>query len=96
LLPSTFDSPPANLILRSEFRFPQYHGRLVLTLATAPSDSIEVNIYILDLDFITTDASVLSFDTAEQWVEVAHDQIEIVFEASITDTLREKFAEVKP
>ena len=49
---------------------------------------------ILDLDYFLAQPEQVSLDDVFQWIEVAHGHIEEVFEACITDWLRETFEEV--
>ncbi len=95
-LPDTIDVPFRSLFLRLELPYADNNGSLLLTLASTPSESPEMASFILDFDFVTTDASELTVDTARIWVEQAHNRIEEAFEACITDDLRKLFKEVTP
>lgn len=88
-LPTLITQEITSLLQRVELPFHAQNGQLVLILASVPDDDS----YILDLDFVTLDISSLSFENTQNWVESAHNQIENVFEASITDVLRAKMRE---
>jgi uncharacterized protein (TIGR04255 family) len=82
------------LLMRTEIPFEQSKGLLILTLGSVPESQPDMRSFVLDLDFITTDAESLTYATAQDWVEEAHTQIEVVFEASIADETRALFGEV--
>lgn len=93
-IPHPIPQNPERLVLRTEIPVEKHNGQLILTLATVSNDVANQNLFILDLDFITMLAKKLSFENIEQWVEEAHNQIEIAFESSITEELRTLFEEV--
>lgn len=92
-LPASLGGSMCNVVQRVELDFPAENGLLVFTLASTPSDSQAIHSLILDIDFAIRDASLVSLATALAWVDKAHDQVELVFEASITDELRQTFEE---
>lgn len=49
----------------------------------------------LDFDYYLTEPESLPLNDVMQWVENAHQRIEEIFEACITDRLRELFVEIK-
>lgn len=68
-----------NLRMSSEVRVP-------------PTPNIVI---ILDLDYALIDATRLKLDEVESWIDQAHDRIESMFEACITDKARELFEVVQ-
>ena len=75
--------------------FENSQDHLKLQLTTTPSESAEVTPFIIDLDYFTAKPEKVSVRDALKWVEIAHSNIEIIFEGCITDKLREIFEEVK-
>lgn len=67
--------------------------RVQLTNATPekPGNSA----FLLDLDYFLSRPQAVSPDKALEWVQMAHQQVENIFEGCITDHLREVFQEVK-
>jgi len=88
-IPTSITQETSSLLQRVELPFNTQNGKLSLTLATVQDE----HSCILDLDFVTLDAAQLSVEDIPSWLEIAHETIEDVFEASITDMLREKFKE---
>jgi uncharacterized protein (TIGR04255 family) len=52
-------------------------------------------VIILDLDYVLMDVARVKLDEAESWIDQAHDRIESMFEACITDKARELFEVVQ-
>jgi uncharacterized protein (TIGR04255 family) len=49
----------------------------------------------LDLDYFLAEPGKVELDKGMEWVSRAHQNVEIVFEACITDKTRELFEEIK-
>lgn len=92
-LPRDLNGTLRNVVQRVEVDFTAENGVLILTLASTPSEGQAIHSLILDIDFATRDPSLVSLSTALGWVDRAHEQVELVFEASITDELRRTFEE---
>jgi uncharacterized protein (TIGR04255 family) len=93
-LPARLQNAPSMLLLRTEHMMTEQNGRLIFTLASPQGSLAEERNYVLDLDFVTLTAPSNTQEMCERWVDVAHDEIEATFEATITDTLRLQFQEV--
>jgi len=65
----------------------------VLLTDTVPNKPESAS-FILDLDYFFAKPQTVSKDTALEWVESAHNNLEGVFEGCITDRLRRLFKEV--
>ncbi len=89
-------NPIRSLLLSVDLEQVSHRGHLILTLASAPKEDQSAPTLILDLDFATTSAAIITLDGIADWIEQAHDRIETAFEASITDQLRVLFEEVRP
>lgn len=72
------------------------YGDDTLTLGLIEQGAAANPTLILDLDYVSRTANVVSLDTAMDWVGTAHDAIEQMFEASVTDALRLLMEEVTP
>ncbi len=67
--------------------------RLLLTsVRTSSPNTIGV---VLDLDYFLAKPGAVALDKISKWINVAHDHVEEVFEACITDPLRKIFEEEK-
>jgi uncharacterized protein (TIGR04255 family) len=93
-IPSNIDRKLETVVLRTEFEYNEFNGRLLFTLGSGLNSAEDGASFILDLDFVASEVSRFSQEDCEKWVEVAHDQIEIAFEATITEQLRQQFQEV--
>jgi len=67
---------------------------LRLQLASAAVQAPDVVAVVLDLDYFLAQAGQMASDNVFEWVELAHTRVEEVFEACITDRLRQMFEEV--
>ncbi len=79
-------------------QFPYENARdiLNLQLSSLPksTNSEDAASVILSLDYFLARPKEVAFDEVFRWVEVAHMRIEDVFEACLTDKLRQLFKEV--
>jgi len=66
-----------------------------LQLANAPAEA-DTLVVILDLDYFLAAPAEIGIEEAVDWVDqIAHDRVEEVFEASITQKLRQRLGEIK-
>ncbi|MBI5879105.1 MAG: TIGR04255 family protein [Chloroflexi bacterium] len=91
-IPATVPQVFASWIVRVEIPFEQSNGLLALQSGQIGQDGKGLA-FLLDLDFMTLNAEAVMLDSALQWVETAHDNLERTFEACITDTTRRLFGE---
>lgn len=63
-------------------------------LANAAVETPNIFAVMLDLDYFLAQPGQVHLGNVFEWVEVAHSRVEEVFEACITDRLRETFEEV--
>lgn len=66
---------------------------LNLQMVSQAGVSSDVAIIILDLDYFLVKSGAVGIDEVFEWVDVAHTHIEDIFEASITEQLKQKFGE---
>ncbi len=73
--------------------FPDENGkeRLILTLASVVPKKPDILSILLDLDYVMATPEYVSLDNVSEWLEKAHEKIEVAFEASITNRTRERF-----
>lgn len=64
---------------------------LSLQLASATVETTDTLSAMLDLDYFLTKPGEVTLDKVFEWVEIAHGHVEEVFEACITDRLRQIF-----
>lgn len=81
----------ATFVQRVEIPFEQANGMLVLQSGSMRDEHTEGTAFMLDLDFFTLQADKLTLDSAMEWVENAHDEVERTFEACVTDKARKLF-----
>lgn len=79
---------------RVEIPFVDSNGLMVLQSGSVRQESQTNPSFLLDLDFITINPKEVSIDSAMDWVEMAHTEIEKTFEACITTTMRDLMKEV--
>jgi uncharacterized protein (TIGR04255 family) len=95
--PGVPDSMPGRFAAwaqRVEIPFEGTNGMLVLQSGSATGSSQSKLMFILDFDFFTLRAETITLDSAIDWVEQAHNQIEAAFETCITDKTRVLFKEI--
>ncbi len=76
-------------------QLPFENSRDVLNLQLVSQAGVlsDLAIIILDLDYFLAKPGEVDLDEAFEWVDTAHTHIEDVFEASITEQLKQKFEE---
>lgn len=67
---------------------------LRLQLASGTVETTDILTAMLDLDYFLAKPGEVTLDKVFEWVEIAHGHVEEVFEACITDRLRQMFEEV--
>lgn len=85
----------ATFVQRVEIPFEPANGMLILQSGSVRDASREGTAFMLDLDFFTLLADKVTLDSAIEWVERAHDEVERTFEECITDKTRALFIEKK-
>lgn len=73
---------------------PYHDGRdmLRLQLTTDEPDATESLAVFLDMDYFLARAEAVSLSAALDWAEMAHGRVQEVFEACLTDRLRQMFS----
>jgi len=89
-LPQDFTS----FIVGIEVPHEDSRDRLRAQLSTAAAQKPDSAAIMLDLNYFLAEPGKISPEAAFEWLETAHGRLEEVFEASITDRLREMFQEV--
>jgi uncharacterized protein (TIGR04255 family) len=83
------------LFLNTEFPFAAEQENLVLILAHVSHSEDEFSRFYLDLDYGAFPATAMTPEAITPILERAHDRIEQIFEASLTDEIRRLFGEIK-
>lgn len=68
---------------------------LNLQLSSIPSNNSNTSAMLLDLNYLLPKQEDIVWDNVTKCVEIAHNRIEEIFEASITEELRQIFEEIK-
>ncbi|MCR4433926.1 MAG: TIGR04255 family protein [Caldiserica bacterium] len=91
------DLPPVqdSFIVRTEFPYEEGKERVILSLATVIPSKPNVLSILLDIDYVMATPELVPLDKVSEWLEKAHERVENVFEACITDKAREIFGEEK-
>jgi len=81
-------------IVGIQISFEDSRDALRLQLTSATVETPGTIAVMLDLDYFLAQPGGVSQDDVFKWIEVAHGHVEEVFEACITDRLRQMFGEV--
>lgn len=81
--------------VRVEIPYENQQDRLLLTLASVPSEKPNVLSLLLDLDYVMAIPEAIELEKATDWIENAHKTVENAFEACITDKCRSLFEKEK-
>lgn len=68
---------------------------LNIQLSSMPDVSPDKAAILLDLSYLLVNPGAITWDVVSEWIQVAHESIEEMFEASITEDLRLIFEEIK-
>lgn len=93
-VPSAVPQTFVSWVQRVEIPFEHANGLLALHSSSVRGEGQQNVAFLLDLDFITLDAGLVKLDSAMEWAEKAHDEVEKTFEACITDEARKLLGEV--
>ena len=76
-------------------QLPFENSRDVLNLQMVSQAGVlsDITTIILDLDYFLVKSGEVELDEAFEWIDIAHTHIEDIFEASITEQLKQKFRE---
>lgn len=83
------------LFLSTEFPFEAEGENLVMILAHAPHNEGDFSRFYLDLDYGAFPDTAMEAETIARILDRAHNRIEQIFEACITDDTRRLFGEIK-
>lgn len=92
-VPSVVPQVFSSWMQRVEIPFEEANGLLALQSSSLREEGQQNVAFLLDLDFISLRAELVTLDSAMNWVERAHDEVEKTFEACITDEARQLLGE---
>lgn len=75
-----------------EFGFREENDKLLMTLSSAIPDKPDVTWLIFDIHYFLQNPDNISLTQASDWIETAHDQINNVFNESITKKCKSTFS----
>jgi uncharacterized protein (TIGR04255 family) len=84
----------ASFIVGMEVPYEKSRDRLRLQATTAVDQKADTVAVMLDLDYFLAEQGKIPLDSAFEWLETAHQRLEQIFEACITDRLRTMFQEL--
>lgn len=90
-LPQHHDS----FLVRTEVPQENKQDRLIMTLGTLVPEKPELILFVLDLSYVMMFPAQMTLEQISNWIEHAHDVVEAIFEACITENSRILFREVK-
>jgi uncharacterized protein (TIGR04255 family) len=93
--PKDLPQPYESFLVRVETPYSDERDRLLLTTGSAQPETPAMTAVILDLDYVMGQPGGISLTQVEQWLEEAHDRIELAFEACITPQARDLFEEME-
>lgn len=82
----------ASFIMGVEFPFEDDRDRCRVQLAPLPASAGDTT-FLLDIDYFLNRSRDVAVENALEWVEMAHDRVEDIFEGCVTDHLRAVFEE---
>lgn len=86
------DKGPINkFVIHIEQGYQDMRDRLIMKNATSIAEQPNQTNFILDFDYAMVEPNKIELNNIEEWLEIAHDQLNISFEASITDELKINF-----
>lgn len=88
-LPSNYSS----FIVGIQIPYDDGRDSLRLQLANAAIEAPDVLAVMLDLDYFLAEPGQVTLDNVFGWIDTAHSHVEEVFEACLTDRLRQMFEE---
>lgn len=94
-MPSELGASHGKFLIRLQFPGRVGGHEILLTLGEAPEERPDVQAFVLDLYTVFPLGGSSSFDVIEQRLRDAHENIEWVFEHTITDATRALFGGVK-
>lgn len=84
----------ATWVQRVEIPYESVNAMLALQSGSLHGPKRPHVVFMLDLDFFTLRPEAITLDTAVDWIEMAHNEVENTFEACITPQARQLFEEV--
>ncbi len=94
-IPDNLPQTHSTFISRVEIPYMDERDRMLLTLASEPSEAKDTLLLVLDIDYIMLKPEAVRINASAKWIEQAHSAIETAFESSITDKTRALFDKVK-
>lgn len=89
-MPEIFQTFPDPYLLRTEFTYREGRDRLVVIFATASSQEDSPTAVTLDFDYILVKPDEIN-DKLLEWMDEAHEKIEDVFHACLTESILDSF-----
>lgn len=88
-IPQIFPS----FLLNVEIPYNSPENRLRITFGTVIPENPSNNAYVLDFDIFTSDNAIPSMEEVSDWLDIAHDRIEVAFDAAFTGRTRHEIFE---
>jgi len=77
--------------IRAEFSYKEGRDRLLMTLGTTTPDKPDVVCLTFDIFYVLAMPNNIALDQASDWIETAHEEINLAFNASITEKCEAMF-----
>jgi len=82
---------PSSFLIGIEYSFENDRDSCRVELTDAVTESDVSSAYLLNIDYFLAEEAGIPLDAVMGWIESAHERVEEIFEAIITDRLREQF-----
>ncbi|RXE56440.1 hypothetical protein ABH15_10200 [Methanoculleus taiwanensis] len=89
--PETLKGLPVGFISGAEFSFEEGRDNCRVELTDAVAEAPGTNAFLLNIDYYLTEEGEIAPDDVMMWIGQAHERVETIFEACITDRLRSLF-----
>lgn len=80
-----------SFLIKTEFLYNNKKENLTLQLGSIIPSKPDVSSIVLDIEYATISTEHVTFNNIEEWIEKAHEEIEVSFETVIKDNIRELF-----
>jgi uncharacterized protein (TIGR04255 family) len=81
----------SGFVIAIQSNYEEGRDSMRIQLVTTDSETPDAAAFLLDLDYFLSQPESISLTEASEWIEQAHDRIQMAFEACLTDKLRDIF-----
>jgi len=93
VFPADLQQKPSSFMIGCEYSFENDRDACRVELTDAVTEAEGASAYLLNLDYFLAEEGGIPLNAVMDWIDLAHDRLQEIFEACITDTLRGLFGE---